>query len=83
MTFFSLGLAHLIEQGEGPVLPPIHEPSISSGTRSYMERGSLPGAGTSSSQVARREGQDGSHVNDMRSNGDDSSAAMQLIFAFS
>ena len=81
MSFLSLGLAHIIEQGEGPVLPPITEPSASSSKRSNIERGGFQQAGfkdTSSSSQARRENDDYK-----KSNGNDSSAAMHLIFAFS
>jgi hypothetical protein len=82
MTFFSLGLAHILEEGEGPVLPPLHGPDTSQRTRSGAECGSLPNVKGSSSSFARREEQ-GCGGDDGINCESDSHRAMRLIFAFS
>lgn len=84
MTFFSLGIARLVEHEEGPVLPPLHAPDVSHRTRLETEDGSLPKASVKdlSNSMAKREGQ-GSDGGDKHVDGNESSRTMQLIFAFS
>lgn len=83
MAGFSLGLAHILEQEEGPALPPLHGPNSTQRTRSSSSQDSLPKAvyKDTSSSLARQ----GEQVNRDDKNGDenDSSEAMRLIFAFS
>lgn len=78
MAGFSLALAHVIEQEEGPVLPRLQGPNVTD--RRRLEPGvslSKPGIKASNSQRAAEPADD--------KNGDenDSTKTMRLIFAFS
>lgn len=84
MALFSLGIARLVEQEEGPVLPPLHAPDVSHKTRLETEGEILPKARVKdlSNSTSKREKQGSSGV-DEHVDENESSNTMHLIFAFS